>query len=51
MPGENIQRSIKKAAGELIQHKLRVHNLQGYGVSGAAVIVGLTDNKNRTGAT
>jgi YebC/PmpR family DNA-binding regulatory protein len=49
MPGENIQRSIKKAAGELSSINYESITYEGYGVSGAAVIVEcLTDNKNRT---
>ncbi len=49
MPNENINRSIKKASGELgsINYENMVY--EGYGVGGTAIIVdALTDNKNRT---
>ncbi len=49
MPGDNIQRSIKKANGELGAVNYESMMYEGYGVSGSAVIVyALTDNKNRT---
>lgn len=49
MPNENIQRSIKKAAGELGAVNYEVLTYEGYGPGGSAVIVEtLTDNKNRT---
>ena len=44
MPNDNIERSIKRAAGELGEL-----TYEGYGVGGAAVIITtLTDNNNRT---
>lgn len=49
MPNDNIQRSIKKASGEL--NSINYENIvyEGYGPGGVAVIVNcLTDNKNRT---
>ena len=49
MPNENIQRSIKKAAGELSAVNYETLTYEGYGPGGSAVIVQtLTDNKNRT---
>ncbi len=49
MPNDNIQRSIKKAAGELGNVNYEAITYEGYGVGGSAVIVEtLTDNKNRT---
>lgn len=48
MPNDNIQRSIKKAAGELGGSNYEEITYEGYGVGGSAVIVNvLTDNKNR----
>jgi len=48
MPNDNIQRSIKKAAGELGGGNYEENTYEGYGVGGSAVIVNvLTDNKNR----
>lgn len=48
MPNDNIQRSIKKAAGELGGGNYEEITYEGYGVGGSAVIVNvLTDNKNR----
>ena len=49
MPNDNINRSIKKASGEL--NSINYENMvyEGYGVGGTAIIVdALTDNKNRT---
>ena len=49
MPNDNIQRCIKKAAGELggVNYETLVY--EGYGVGGSALIIStLTDNKNRT---
>lgn len=49
MPNDNIERSIKKASGEMggINYEAIVY--EGYGIGGSAVIVEcLTDNKNRT---
>ncbi len=49
MPNDNIERSIKKAAGELGDKEYKELTYEGYGVGGAAVIVTtLTDNINRT---
>ena len=49
MPNENIQRSIKKASGELSTVDYVAITYEGYGIGGSAVIVEcLTDNKNRT---
>lgn len=49
MPNDNIQRSIKKASGELNAVNYEEVTYEGYGVGGIALIVeALTDNKNRT---
>ena len=49
MPNDNIQRSIKRASGELNSVNYESMTYEGYGVCGSAVIVyALTDNKNRT---
>ena len=49
MPSDNIERSIKKASGELSGVNYESCTYEGYGVGGSAVIVEcLTDNKNRT---
>ncbi|MBE5738386.1 MAG: YebC/PmpR family DNA-binding transcriptional regulator [Clostridiales bacterium] len=49
MPNDNINRSIKKASGELNAVNYESMTYEGYGVAGSAVIVyALTDNKNRT---
>lgn len=49
MPNDNIERSIKKASGELGGINYEEQTYEGYGVGGSAVIVEcLTDNKNRT---
>lgn len=49
MPNDTIQRSIKKAAGELSAVNYEENVYEGYGPSGIAVIVEvLTDNKNRS---
>ena len=49
MPNDNIQRSIKKASGELSAVDYVEITYEGYGIGGSAVIVEcLTDNKNRT---
>ena len=49
MPNDNIERSIKKASGELGGVNYEAQTYEGYGVGGSAVIVEcLTDNKNRT---
>ncbi len=49
MPNDNIERSIKRAAGELGDRDFKELTYEGYGVGGAAVIITtLTDNNNRT---
>ena len=49
MPNDNIQRSIKKASGELGAVNYEEMTYEGYGAAGVAVIVEtLTDNRNRT---
>lgn len=49
MPNDNINRSIKKASGELGSINYDSITYEGYGPGGVAVIVEtLTDNKNRT---
>ncbi|MBQ9790099.1 MAG: YebC/PmpR family DNA-binding transcriptional regulator [Clostridia bacterium] len=49
MPNDNIQRSIKKAAGETDATNYALITYEGYGAHGVAFIVEcLTDNKNRT---
>lgn len=49
MPNDNINRSIKKASGELGSINYEEITYEGYGVGGVACIVEtLTDNKNRT---
>lgn len=49
MPNDNINRSIKRASGELSSVNYESMTYEGYGVCGSAVIVyALTDNKNRT---
>lgn len=48
MPNDNIQRSIKKAAGELGNVNYEEMVYEGYGPGGSAVMLDiLTDNKNR----
>ena len=49
MPNDNIQRCIKKAAGEMSGDNYEEIIYEGYGPGGVAVIVEtLTDNRNRT---
>lgn len=49
MPNDNIQRSIKKAAGELGNVEYKEVTYEGYAPGGIAVIVeAITDNNNRT---
>ena len=49
VPNENIERIIKKAAGETDGAKYESIVYEGYGPNGIAVIVeALTDNRNRT---
>ena len=51
MPNDNIERSIKKAAGNLDTVNYESVTYEGYGPAGAAVIVeALTDNRHRTAA-
>lgn len=51
VPNDNIERNIKKAAGEGDNSTYESMVYEGYGPSGIAVIVEtLTDNKNRTAA-
>lgn len=50
MPNDNINRSIKKASGELNSINYEAITYEGYGQFGTAFIVEtLTDNRNRTG--
>jgi YebC/PmpR family DNA-binding regulatory protein len=49
MPGENIERAIKKGTGELEGVTYEEIQYEGYGPGGAAILARvLTDNKNRT---
>ncbi len=49
MPNDNIERSIKRAAGDFGDRDYKELTYEGYGVAGAAVIITtLTDNNNRT---
>jgi YebC/PmpR family DNA-binding regulatory protein len=49
MPGENIERAIKKGTGELEGVSYEEIQYEGYGPGGAAILAHvLTDNKNRT---
>lgn len=51
MPNDNIERSIKKAAGDINGANFENITYEGYGPSGVAVIVeAMTDNRNRTAA-
>ena len=51
MPNDNINRTIKKAAGDTDTDNYENITYEGYGPSGVAVIVNtLTDNRNRTAA-
>ncbi len=51
MPNDNVQRCIKKAAGDQNADNYEEIVYEGYGPSGVAVIVEtLTDNRNRTAA-
>ncbi len=51
VPNDNIDRVIKKAAGDGDKNSYETNVYEGYGPSGVAVIVEcLTDNKNRTAA-
>ncbi|MDH5511456.1 MAG: YebC/PmpR family DNA-binding transcriptional regulator [Nitrospinota bacterium] len=49
MPGENIDRAVKKGTGELPGVSYEEITYEGYGVGGVAVLVEvMTDNRNRT---
>ena len=49
MPNDNIERSIKKAAGDMDANNYERVVYEGYGPNGTAIIVeALTDNKNHT---
>ncbi|OGZ36004.1 MAG: hypothetical protein A3A94_00300 [Candidatus Portnoybacteria bacterium RIFCSPLOWO2_01_FULL_43_11] len=49
MPKDNIERAIKRGAGELGGEKLEEFVYEAYGPNGMALIIeGITDNKNRT---
>ncbi len=49
MPNDNINKAIKKGAGEIDGANFESSSFEGYGASGVAVIVEtLSDNKNRT---
>ncbi len=49
MPSDNIERAIKRGSGTLEGATLTEMTLEGYGPSGAAILVqALTDNRNRT---
>jgi YebC/PmpR family DNA-binding regulatory protein len=49
MPSENIERAIKRGSGTMEGAGLVEMVLEGYGPSGAAILVqALTDNRNRT---
>ena len=49
MPGDNIDRAIKKGAGELEGASYEEITYEGYGPGGSAIMVEvLTDNRNRT---
>jgi len=49
MPQDNIERAIKKGAGELEGQKFEEFTLEAFGPGNIAIIIeGTTDNKNRT---
>ena len=49
MPKDNVERAIKRGAGEVGGEKLEEFTYEAYGPSGIALIIeGITDNKNRT---
>jgi YebC/PmpR family DNA-binding regulatory protein len=49
MPGDNIQRAIKKGTGELEGQILEEFSYEGYGPAGVALIIDVvSDNRNRT---
>src|SRR4030042_4629190 len=49
MPKENVERAIKRAAGEGAEESFEEISFDAYGPGGIALIIeGITDNKNRT---
>lgn len=51
MPGDNIQRAIKKGTGELEGVSFEEYSYEGYGPAGVGLIIDVvTDNRNRTTA-
>ncbi|MBI2830969.1 MAG: YebC/PmpR family DNA-binding transcriptional regulator [Chloroflexi bacterium] len=49
MPNDNIDRAVKKGSGTLEGATLEEFSLEGYGPSGAAILIqAVTDNRNRT---
>ncbi|MBI4353527.1 MAG: YebC/PmpR family DNA-binding transcriptional regulator [Candidatus Omnitrophica bacterium] len=51
MPGDNIDRAVKKGTGELPGVSYEEITYEGYGQAGIAILIdALTDNKNRTTA-
>lgn len=49
MPGENIEKAIKKGTGELEGAKMEEMLIEAYGPGGIALMIeAITDNKNRT---
>jgi len=49
VPGDNIERAIKRGSGEIAGAVFEEVHYEGYGPGGAAILVQvLTDNKNRT---
>jgi YebC/PmpR family DNA-binding regulatory protein len=49
VPGENIDRAVKKGTGELESEVYEEFTYEGYGPAGVAILVDLmTDNRNRT---
>lgn len=49
MPGDNIERAVKKGAGELEGISLEEITYEGYGPGGAALLIEvITDNRNRS---
>lgn len=51
VPGDTIERAIKKGTGELAGESYEEFTYEGYGPGGVAMMVeGLTDNRNRTAA-
>ncbi len=49
MPGENIERAIKRASGGGESENLTEFTYEAYGTAGVAIIItGITNNKNRT---